>query len=458
MRFAFLVFQLSRLNFLMKLEKVLIFTQTEAEPPPESSSAKKQRKATRDAEGSIFKRIEERRTSNGKTRKETVYYARVRYTDNEGRNREKKRRADTYNDAVIKRRELQIEIKKELAEEIAPERPKLFGEVLDHYEQEYVKEAEFSGNEKVSGLREPLKYVRRHLEIFRKEFGDKLVTKITFDDIRKFKAKRLAVPVVIETIEKIPLTETEKEFYRAKKSFNRKFKYKKVKKTHPRAVASVNRELERLRRILNIAVRQNWLEKSPFMMGDSIISHASEVERVRILSADEEKRLFAACTDKRAHLKTILIAALDTCLRKNELFTLTWNDVDLAQRRITLKALNAKTLKERIVPISTRLLKELEKIKGEKSELVFGILSSPKKAFYGAIAAAGIADFRFHDLRGTGITRLLRAGMPAPEVMKISGHTQYSTFMRYVKIDDDTVARATAMLDIYLENLQNQSG
>lgn len=420
----------------------------------ESSSIKKLRKPTRDAEGSIIKRTEERRTSGGKTRKETVFYARVRYTDNEGKKREKKRRADSHDDAKIKRRELQEEIKKELAEELEPEKPKTFNEVIDFYEEEYVKEAEFSGNEKVAGYREPLVYIRRHLTLFREEFGDRLVTKITFEDIRKFKAKRLAVPVEINYIEKIPLTDEERAAAKKQKKYNKKFRYVKKKRSRPRKVASVNRELERLRRIFNIAVRQNWLDKSPFMMGDPVISHAAENERVRILSADEEKRLLAACTGKREHLRVILIAALDTALRKNELFTLTWNDVDLDKKIIKLKALNAKTLKPRIVPLSARLIKELEALKeNTKGELVFGIHSSAKKAFYAALKDAGITDFRFHDLRGTGITRLLRAGMPAAEVMKISGHTQYKTFMRYVKIDDDTVDRARSALDSYLKNL-----
>ena len=108
------------------------------------------------------------------------------------------------------------------------------------------------------------------------------------------------------------------------------------------------------------------------------------------------------------------------------------------------------------MPISSRLIKELEALKKETSEtgggLVFGIHSSAKKSFYAALAAAGITDFRFHDLRGTGITRLLRAGMSAPEVMKISGHTQNKTFLRYIKVDDDTVERARNALDNYLVN------
>lgn len=436
----------------MKFDDSIIQLNETAAAAVESSSVKKPRKETRDAEGSIFKRVEERRASNGKTKKITFYIARVRYLDNDGRRREKTRRCATYSDAVIKRRELRAEIKKELAAELEPEKPKLFSEVIDHYENEYVKEAEYSGNEKVAGLRSSLKHIRSELEMFRQEFGAVLVTKITYEDIRRFKAKRLAAPVEETVTEKIPLTEQEKEIYRAQKSYNRKYKYRKVKRSAPRAVASVNRELERLRRIFNIALRQNWLDKSPFQLGDSIISRAAEVERVRILSADEEKRLLAACTDKREHLRAILIAALDTALRKSELFTLTWDDINFDKKTIRVKALNAKTLKSRIVPVSSRLLRELEALKDYPSETVFGQRDA-KHAFYNALRHAGIKDFRFHDLRGTAITRLLRAGMPASEVMKISGHSEFKTFLRYVKLDDDTVERARKALDDYLENL-----
>ncbi|MET0753658.1 MAG: hypothetical protein ABWZ66_09810 [Pyrinomonadaceae bacterium] len=39
--------------------------------------------------------------------------------------------------------------------------------------------------------------------------------------------------------------------------------------------------------------------------------------------------------------------------------------------------------------------------------------------------------------------------------MKISGHTKWKTFMRYVKLDDDTMIRAKIALDDYLEKLHN---
>lgn len=416
---------------------------------------KKPRKEWRDPEGSILRLKEKRRQRNGKLKEVEIIYARVRYTDNTGRRREKKRRAESSADALIIRRQLQDEIKRELAEELEPQKPKLFSEVLDYYSENYVKEAEYSGNLKVSGLREPLKYVERHIEIFHTEFGDKIINRITYDDLKDFRDKRLKNPVKISHTEKIKLTKEEKKT--GDYSRNQIYRYVKKETTRPRALATVHRELERLRRIFNIAVRQGWLDVSPFQRGDSLISHAQETERVRILSADEEKRLLAACTGLREHLKPVLIAALDTCLRKNELFTLSWEDVDLDKNIISIRALNSKTLRSRLVPVSSRLHRELTKLKengtaASASDRVFGI-DSAKKAFYTALEKAGIKEFRFHDLRGTGITRLLRAGMPAAEVMKISGHTQWKTFLRYVKTDDDTMQRSKNALDIYLENL-----
>jgi len=100
-----------------------------------------------------------------------------------------------------------------------------------------------------------------------------------------------------------------------------------------RTIASVNRELSLLRRMLNVAQREGWILRSPFAAGDSLISSADENKRERILTREEESKLLAACdTPQRAHLKAILICALDTGMRQGEIFSLRWRDVDLENR------------------------------------------------------------------------------------------------------------------------------
>lgn len=85
-------------------------------------------------------------------------------------------------------------------------------------------------------------------------------------------------------------------------------------------------------------------------------------------------------------------------------------------------------------------------------ELVFGIKDSFKKAWGTAIKEAGIKDLHFHDLRHTATTRLIRAGVPNAEAMKLTGHTQPKTFQRYVNLTVESVSAAASLLDNYLAN------
>jgi integrase len=59
-------------------------------------------------------------------------------------------------------------------------------------------------------------------------------------------------------------------------------------------------------------------------------------------------------------------------------------------------------------------------------------------------------DFRFRDCRHTAITRMIQAGIPATETMKISGHTQFVTFARYVNINEKAARKGAERLAEYL--------
>jgi integrase len=87
----------------------------------------------------------------------------------------------------------------------------------------------------------------------------------------------------------------------------------------------------------------------------------------------------------------------------------------------------------RIVGLTERLSRELRllwnKSPKESNGLVFGVTSTVKNAWKAACKDAGLDDLRFHDLRHTATTRLIRAGVPATEVMKVTGHTQTKTFL-----------------------------
>lgn len=217
-----------------------------------------------------------------------------------------------------------------------------------------------------------------------------------------------------------------------------------------RSIASANRELELMRAMMRFAIRQGWLTRSPFEMGDSLISKGDETRRERTLSQDEEKRLLAVCTGRRAHLRPLLIAAIDTAARRGELFKLCWRDVDFVSRSITIIAENSKTAQARSIGITPRLQEELTQLweaspKG-RDALVFGITSTVKTAFKAALKDAGIEGYRWHDGRHTSITRMVNTKQPSAVIMKVSGHTQRATFARYVNPDNEAITNVADAL------------
>jgi integrase len=217
-------------------------------------------------------------------------------------------------------------------------------------------------------------------------------------------------------------------------------------------IATANRELQQMRGILNYAKRQGWLARNPFEMGEQLIVVAHEDKRDRVLSRDEEEKLLAACTGTRAHLRPIVICALDTGMRRGELLKLCWKDVDLAGRLFNIRGTITKTEQSRTVGITERMAIELQRLwsmaPDDPEGLVFGIKSDFKKGLASAMREAGIQGYRFHDGRHTATTRLVQnSGLSASEVMKITGHTQTSTFLRYVNPHGETAQRAAMALD-----------
>ena len=104
-----------------------------------------------------------------------------------------------------------------------------------------------------------------------------------------------------------------------------------------------------------------------------------------------------------------------------------------------------RTKTERIVGITPRLRNELERIWEQStkdlSTTVFGV-KSIKTAFKTACRKAEIENFRFRDCRHTATTRMVNSGMPQAEIMKVTGHTQLKTFLRYVNLTAESVSNS----------------
>lgn len=213
-----------------------------------------------------------------------------------------------------------------------------FAELADHYIKNYLLVAVYVGDRKVSGVRGVTEALCE-MEPLQRYFGKRRIRSITYGDIRTYRQIRFQTPTHVD------IRRHERELQTDPKAERRS----------TRTVTAVNKELGRLRRMFNIAVREQWLPRSPFNNGETLIS--VETHRLRILSREEETRVFAAidAEPKRAHLRGITLLALDCGLRRGEIFTLRWSDVDLDRRTITVRAFNTKTARSRTVAMTIRV-------------------------------------------------------------------------------------------------------
>jgi integrase len=159
--------------------------------------------------------------------------------------------------------------------------------------------------------------------------------------------------------------------------------------------------------------------------------------RERYLTDEEEKTLFAVLVGRRAHLRPIVVVALQTGMREGEILGLRGEPVHFDQK--TIYVAHTKTGRPRRIPMSRPVEVELRSLKQDASseEHVFSYartglkLTTFRHAWEGACKQAGISGFRFHDLRHTFATRLRAKGVHEMDIMTLLGHTTLQMTSRY---------------------------
>jgi integrase len=228
--------------------------------------------------------------------------------------------------------------------------------------------------------------------------------------------------------------------------------YFKIEMSKTVAPATVNRSLVTLKHILSMAVAWNVLPKNPFS-GVKLMRVPNRAER--ILTKDEESKLLAACSMvKNPHLLAGVKLALNTGMRKGEVYGLDWEQVDFANRQIQIR--NGKTAQsDRIIPLNDAALRVLSEIHLQRAgEFVFpsnrkgdARLRDPKVGFMKAVPLAKIPHIRFHDLRHTFATRLVQAGVDLITVQQLLGHSTIAMTTRYAHSSVDAKIDAVQRLD-----------
>lgn len=212
---------------------------------------------------------------------------------------------------------------------------------------------------------------------------------------------------------------------------------------------TINRDLEALRHILYFAVDEGLLTSNPL----NRLRLVQERRKKRpVISVHDEQRLIEAAAP---HLKEIIIAALDTGMRRGEILKQRWEDVDFNRRLLFVSSSKTAGGESREIPLTTRLF-DLLSAEAKDKGVIFTFskdekaIHAIKTAWHAAIRRAGIARYRFHDLRHTFNTRLMEAGVMQEIRKALMGHSSGEDVNSiYTHVELPTKRRAIAMLEVW---------
>jgi integrase len=248
-----------------------------------------------------------------------------------------------------------------------------------------------------------------------------------------------------------------------------------------RAASTANRNITRLRGVLSRAVEWGVLQEHPLKVRKLKVDDRS---RIRYLSTEEEAALRKAMgarsgemcdardsanrwrlerhkqplADLRPirfadHLEPLVLLSINTGVRRGEAFNLTWADVDLKNKLITVEGDTSKSGQTRHIPLNREALDTLTKWKeqGAGKGYVFpgqngNRLDNVKKSWAGLLKLAKVEKFRWHDLRHTFASKLVMAGVPLNTVRDLMGHSDIKMTLRYAHLAPGTKAAAVELI------------
>jgi integrase len=221
------------------------------------------------------------------------------------------------------------------------------------------------------------------------------------------------------------------------------------------APATVNGYLAVLRHAYTVAVTEwQWLETSPL---ERVRRLQEPPGRGRCLTEEERQRVLEACdASPNRFLAPVVVLALSTGARKQEILGLTWADIDL--RRATVTFQHTKNRLRRTLPLTRRALGEIQQL--AKVRRLDTLLLFPRRdgrhpidlraAWARALQAADMHDFRFHDLRHSAASYLAMHGASLVEIAAILGHCTLQMVQRYAHLAEGHTAGVVARMNAAL--------
>lgn len=231
---------------------------------------------------------------------------------------------------------------------------------------------------------------------------------------------------------------------------------------------TLNRDRNALIGCLNKALEWMVIDKNPLDHPAFYPLVEHDAERVRWLgqhdsneefTLGERARFTAALNDDRTpqYLRDMANIAINTGLRRGELFKLTWANVNFKTNVITVAASTAKTAKVRHIAMANIVRETLDRLHKAAVKSMHGLVflepatgNQFKEVRYeweDLVRRASLTDFRYHDMRHDFASRLIQNGASLYEVAALLGHSDIKMTQRYAHLAPQQLQGAIALLN-----------
>lgn len=320
---------------------------------------------------------------------------------------------------------------------LAQERRKTEDELKRHQEAEAKSQARTVGDLideywKIIKTKKSQASIRGHLDRISADLGDVLLSDLTLHRLQTWQASLKTLP----------------RLSRVKKN------EKPTDPLSPLSTLTVNRHIQTFKAMMTAGC--NW----GFITEDQLLKQVRKLQldkerhrrRLDFLTREEAERLIDSTVPA---VQRIIVCALQTGMRKEEILSLKWSHVDLEHRLIHLPL--TKSGEPRSLYINDRLLETLKDktlIRSIKDNHVFlnpdtkTRWSDLKTPFSKAVKRAKL-DHRgivFHHLRHTAASWMVMEGVPLLTIAKILGHADVQMVARYSHLTPDHLDKALAVL------------
>jgi len=239
------------------------------------------------------------------------------------------------------------------------------------------------------------------------EFGDKLLTEITYLQLRDYHSQLKASGL---------------------------------------AGATCDHVIKLMSHIFNIAIQEELANENPAAR----VKQFRDFNQINYNLSDQElKKLLSVLESSGSQPALIAMMLISTGCRLNEILTATWENVDLENNNLKIPSASSKNKMDRHVPLNDAAISILNRqtTKGKYTHIFINPrseqpYSSIQKAWESLRLKAGLPKLRIHDLRHFYASNLASNGTSIYIISKLLGHRNVVTSERYSHVSNEALKSA----------------